>query len=145
MKIPDGGSGGNGGDVYFRATTRLSNLYELRRAHFKGNKGKNGKGQKRDGADGKHVRYSVPVGTEVYEIKKSDPTSKFVLPEGEIKLRVCDLDEDGAEVRLAKGGAQGHGNWKVSVDIKLIICGRKKSYKFQKKAGRERSKNSSYG
>lgn len=33
-KLPDGGTGGRGGDVYFRASERLSNLYELRRAHF---------------------------------------------------------------------------------------------------------------
>ena len=43
FKLPDGGSGGKGGDVYFKATSRLANLYELRRAHFKGNNGKPGK------------------------------------------------------------------------------------------------------
>jgi GTPase involved in cell partitioning and DNA repair len=42
-KVADGGSGGKGGDVYFSASERLSNLYELRRAHFKGNNGKPGK------------------------------------------------------------------------------------------------------
>ena len=36
-KVPDGGSGGDGGDVYFKASMRLQNLYELRRAHFTGN------------------------------------------------------------------------------------------------------------
>jgi GTPase involved in cell partitioning and DNA repair len=41
--IPDGGSGGQGGDVYFRATARLSSLYDLRRAHFQGNNGKAGR------------------------------------------------------------------------------------------------------
>lgn len=40
--IPDGGSGGKGGDVYFRSTGRLSSLYDLRRAHFLGNNGKYG-------------------------------------------------------------------------------------------------------
>ena len=44
FKVPDGGSGGKGGDVCFQASDRLSNLYELRRAHFKGNSGKSGKG-----------------------------------------------------------------------------------------------------
>ena len=44
FKVPDGGSGGDGGDVYFQSSSRLSNLYELRRAHFKGNNGKPGKG-----------------------------------------------------------------------------------------------------
>lgn len=40
--IPDGGSGGKGGDVYFRSTGRLQSLYDLRRAHFLGNNGKTG-------------------------------------------------------------------------------------------------------
>ena len=44
FKLPDGGAGGDGGDVYFKSTSRLSSLYELRRAHFKGNNGKPGKG-----------------------------------------------------------------------------------------------------
>lgn len=43
LGIPDGGSGGNGGDVYFRSTGRINSLYDLRRAHFKGNNGKSGK------------------------------------------------------------------------------------------------------
>lgn len=42
IEIPDGGEGGNGGDVYFRSTERLSSLYDLRRAHFYGNNGKYG-------------------------------------------------------------------------------------------------------
>ena len=71
FKIPDGGSGGHGGDVYFKATSRLNNLYDLRRAHFKGNKGKPGRGQKMNGNDGRAIQYSVPVGTEVYEIKRN--------------------------------------------------------------------------
>lgn len=41
--LPDGGNGGHGGDVYFRATGRINSLYDLRRAHFKGNDGKSGK------------------------------------------------------------------------------------------------------
>lgn len=42
LEVPDGGSGGNGGDVYFRSTGRISSLYDLRRAHFFGNDGKYG-------------------------------------------------------------------------------------------------------
>ncbi len=42
LEYPDGGDGGHGGSVYFRATGRLSSLYDLRRAHFFGNNGKYG-------------------------------------------------------------------------------------------------------
>ena len=66
FKIADGGNGGKGGDVYFQASERLSNLYELRRAHFKGNNGKSGKGQKRNGPIGRDINYTVPVGTEIF-------------------------------------------------------------------------------
>lgn len=43
LGIPDGGSGGHGGDVYFKSTARITSLYDLRRAHFLGNNGKAGK------------------------------------------------------------------------------------------------------
>ena len=42
---PDGGSGGHGGSVWFYASGRITSLHDLRRAHFKGNHGKNGKGK----------------------------------------------------------------------------------------------------
>lgn len=42
LGLPDGGNGGDGGDVYFRSTGRLASLYDLRRAHFLGNNGKPG-------------------------------------------------------------------------------------------------------
>ena len=42
LETPDGGDGGDGGNVYFRSTGRLSSLYDLRRAHFYGNKGGHG-------------------------------------------------------------------------------------------------------
>ena len=76
FKIPDGGSGGDGGDVYFKSTARLANLYELRRAHFKGNGGRPGKGLKQHGNDGRDIHYSVPLGTEVYEVKRSVASAK---------------------------------------------------------------------
>jgi GTPase involved in cell partitioning and DNA repair len=41
--MPDGGSGGHGGDVYFRSTGRITSLFDLRRAHFFGNDGGYGK------------------------------------------------------------------------------------------------------
>lgn len=54
----------------------------------------------------------MPLGTEIYEIKKSDPSTRQILPQGEVKLRVADLDEEGSEARLAKGGTGGNGNFK---------------------------------
>ena len=48
-KVPDGGSGGHGGAVIFKANQRITSLHDLRRAHFKGNNGKQGKGKQRNG------------------------------------------------------------------------------------------------
>ena len=116
FKIPDGGSGGDGGDVYFKSTSRLSNLFELRRAHFKGNNGKPGKSEKQNGTNGKDIHYSVPLGTEVYEIKRSVGSKKQAaqLKTGrdEVKIKIADLDNQGQSIRLARGGVGGVGNFK---------------------------------
>lgn len=97
QKIPDGGSGGKGGSVFFQASSRLSNLYELRRAHFKGNHGKYGLAKQRHGTDGKDIRFSVPVGTEVYKIKTKMKDGIII----ETKNKVADLDQPGEEVCVA--------------------------------------------
>ena len=43
LEKPDGGSGGKGGDVYFKSCDKMGSLYDLRRAHFLGNNGGPGK------------------------------------------------------------------------------------------------------
>ncbi len=81
--MPDGGSGGNGGDVYFQSSSRLHNLYDLRRAHFKGNNGKPGKGEKGHGTHGKDIHYTVPLGTEIYEVKVQKNTGSLASNRGD--------------------------------------------------------------
>ena len=139
FKLPDGGSGGKGGDVYFRSTYRLANLYELRRAHFKGNNGKSGKSDKANGTDGRDIHYSVPIGTEVYEIKRSVQSKEQAKALGtgrdEIKIKVSDLDHEGQSVRLAKGGNFGIGNFKDK-QLKILekgVDGEKKEYELRLK------------
>lgn len=78
-RIPDGGSGGSGGDLYFRSTSRLSSLFDLRRAHFEGNHGKIGRSKKRDGESGKTKYISLPLGTEVYLIKKNEKDENKIM------------------------------------------------------------------
>lgn len=65
-------------------------MYELRRAHFEGNKGKPGKSDKGHGTDGKDIRFTVPIGTEIYEVKKSEINSTD--RELQFKVKVADLD-----------------------------------------------------
>ena len=67
-RMPDGGNGGDGGDVYFKSSGRITSLHDLRRAHFKGNHGVMGRRERRDGPNGVHKSFTVPLGTEIFEI-----------------------------------------------------------------------------
>ena len=129
FKVPDGGCGGDGGDVYFQSTTRLQNLYELRRAHFKGNQGKAGKSQKSNGTHARDVHFSVPLGTEVYEVKRSTGSKKQARASrvtgagrDEVKIKIGDLDSEDQTIRMAQGGKGGLGNNKDK-QLKIMIHG----------------------
>jgi len=94
---PNGGDGGNGGDVVVEAVTGLNTLIDYRyQQHFKAQRGGNGMGQDRAGANGKDVVLKVPVGTQVYE------------EDGE--TLIADLAKVGQRVTISKGGNGGFGN-----------------------------------
>jgi GTP-binding protein len=94
---PNGGDGGNGGDVVVEAVTGLNTLIDYRyQQHFKAQRGGNGMGKDRAGANGKDVVLKVPVGTQVYE------------EDGETLL--ADLTQVGQRVTIANGGNGGFGN-----------------------------------
>nr|CAG4652031.1 EOG090X0ACU [Triops cancriformis] len=98
---PDGGSGGNGGHILFKATTNMTSLERLGSVI----EGKNGeKGGNRDchGKNADHTIFNVPVGT------------MFKNSRGEV---VADLCEDGAIFVAARGGAGGKGNHYFVTDI----------------------------
>src|SRR6266478_915238 len=87
---PSGGNGGRGGDVAIEAVDGLNTLIDYRyQQHFKAQKGTNGMGKDRHGANGKPVVLKVPVGTQVFDEDREtlihDFTTlgeKFVLAEG---------------------------------------------------------------
>src|SRR5512141_2312286 len=61
---PDGGDGGRGGHVIFRATGELNTLLDVRYRHeYHAEHGRNGQKQKMHGRDGKDLVIRVPVGT----------------------------------------------------------------------------------
>ena len=94
---PNGGDGGHGGDVIVEAVTGLNTLIDYRyQQHFKAERGGNGMGKDRHGANGNDKIMRVPVGTQVYE------------EDGETLL--ADLTEIGQRVTIAKGGNGGFGN-----------------------------------
>jgi GTP-binding protein len=93
---PDGGDGGRGGDVVLVADASLRDLSALRRRRLiKAERGVNGRGARKHGADGNNVELHVPVGTQVL----SD--------DGDL---IADLAHPSARVVLAKGGQGGRGN-----------------------------------
>ena len=94
---PNGGDGGRGGDVVVEAVNGLNTLIDYRyQQHFKAQRGGNGMGKDRHGANGKDKIMKVPVGTQIYE------------EDGETLL--ADLTEVGQRVVIAKGGNGGFGN-----------------------------------
>ena len=94
---PNGGDGGRGGDVVVEAVTGLNTLIDYRyQQQFKAQRGGNGMGKDRAGANGKDIVLKVPVGTQVYE------------EDGETLL--ADLTEVGQRVTIAEGGNGGFGN-----------------------------------
>jgi GTP-binding protein len=94
---PNGGDGGRGGDVLVEAVNGLNTLIDYRyQQHFKAQRGENGMGKDRHGANGKDAILKVPIGTQVYE------------EDGETLL--ADLTEIGQRVTIAKGGNGGFGN-----------------------------------
>ena len=94
---PNGGDGGNGGDVVVEAVASLNTLIDYRyQQHFKAGRGGNGMGKDRAGANGKDAVLKVPVGTQVYG------------EDGETLL--ADLTEVGQRATIAHGGNGGFGN-----------------------------------
>ncbi len=94
---PNGGDGGRGGDVIAEAVAGLNTLIDYRfQQHHKAQRGGNGMGKDRHGANGRDIVLKVPVGTQIYE------------EDGETLL--ADLEKVGDQVVLAKGGNGGFGN-----------------------------------
>lgn len=94
---PDGGDGGRGGDIIFKASGSLSTLqfFQFKRKFVAGN-GANGQSQNKTGADGNDVVIEVPVGTVLIDEK----TNKVI----------ADMSKDGQVWRCLKGGTGGNGN-----------------------------------
>ncbi|KAH7328311.1 P-loop containing nucleoside triphosphate hydrolase protein, partial [Stachybotrys elegans] len=77
---PNGGDGGTGGSVYIQAARGETSLHKISRRRFvRAGRGKNGQGSSMSGTRGEDVIITVPVGTIVREIERSDPASDEAL------------------------------------------------------------------
>src|SRR5437660_9267281 len=94
---PSGGDGGRGGDVMVTAVDGLNTLIDYRyQQHFKAQRGGNGMGKDRAGANGADLVLKVPAGTQIYD------------EDGETLL--ADLMRVSDRGVLARGGNGGFGN-----------------------------------
>ncbi|MBR3269737.1 GTPase ObgE [Candidatus Saccharibacteria bacterium] len=92
---PDGGDGGKGGDIVFKADKDTDTLVDFRFTPIlTAENGKAGSGQRSAGRSGKDLIVEVPIGTVVYK-------------DGEL---IADLTHDGQTAIIAKGGDGGFGN-----------------------------------
>lgn len=97
MGGPDGGNGGRGASIFFEGDRSLKTLVDLRyQKIIKADKGINGKGSNRYGANREDIIIKVPLGTTVIDTDTS--------------LVIADITEDGKRVLIAKGGRGGRGN-----------------------------------
>ncbi len=92
---PDGGDGGRGGSIIFRADKDTNTLLDFRyNPELKAEDGKNGSGTRSAGRSGKDLIVEVPIGT-------------IVKRDGKV---IADLVRDKEEAVIAKGGDGGFGN-----------------------------------
>lgn len=97
MGGPNGGNGGRGADIIFETDSGLKTLIDLKMMkHIKGEKGVNGKGSDRNGANAENIIIKVPLGTTITD--------------EETGLVIADLVNIGESVVVAKGGRGGRGN-----------------------------------
>ncbi len=94
---PDGGDGGKGGDIVVIADSQLGTLIDLRyQQNYFAKSGEQGRGKQQTGADAENIRIRVPIGTLVYDAESHG--------------LIVDLNTDGKEYIVAKGGRGGKGN-----------------------------------
>lgn len=94
---PDGGDGGKGGDVIIKASLKLRTLVDHKyQKTYKAQRGEHGKGSNMKGKDAEALIIKVPVGTVVKDAETGETLS--------------DLDKEGVEIIVARGGRGGLGN-----------------------------------
>ncbi len=95
---PDGGDGGRGGHIILKGNKNMWTLLPLKfRRHIFAGNGQPGTGGRSFGKDGEDVTIEVPCGTVVFDAETGD--------------YLCEVTDDGQEIKLLKGGRGGLGNW----------------------------------
>ncbi|MBH37485.1 GTPase ObgE [bacterium] len=96
MGGPDGGKGGDGGSIIFKATHKVQSLIDLKtNTVYKAENGKQGMGKKKSGTSGCDLIVNLPIGTQIYD---------------EHNQLLHDLTKQDETFMVARGGKGGQGN-----------------------------------
>ncbi len=94
---PNGGNGGRGSNIIFKTDKSLRTLIDLKmKKLIKGNKGTNGSGSDKNGANAEDIIIKVPMGTVVTNANTNE--------------LIVDLISEEQEEIIANGGRGGRGN-----------------------------------
>ncbi|MBB1557074.1 MAG: GTPase ObgE [candidate division SR1 bacterium] len=94
---PNGGDGGNGGDIYFVASKDENTLIDYKyKKIFKAKAGEPGRTKDQYGAHGANLELVVPVGT--------------MIKDAETGRLLAQMEHDGQKLRILAGGEGGKGN-----------------------------------
>lgn len=101
---PDGGDGGRGGDIILIANVNINTLSDFRtKKRFKANDGRTGEGSNKHGKSADDLILDVPVGTIIINIVE--------------KKQIFDLDENGKQFLITRGGKGGKGNARFATSV----------------------------
>ncbi|QJC31865.1 Obg family GTPase CgtA [Enterobacteriaceae endosymbiont of Donacia tomentosa] len=94
---PDGGNGGDGGNIYLLSTHNINSLtkFNYKNCYIAEN-GENGKNNQRTGKKGTDLIIKIPIGTKVIDIEK--------------KITIAYFKKNDQIFLIAKGGKGGLGN-----------------------------------
>ena len=102
---PDGGNGGDGGNIVFEADPNLNTLVNfMSRKHYKAPHGEAGRGRNQYGAQGEDMVLKVPVGTLIFDA----PTHQLL----------ADLTEIGQKAVVVQGGMGGKGSANFATSVR---------------------------
>lgn len=106
--IPDGGNGGDGGNVYIKGNKNCQTLNKIKAwKTYNAENGYNGQKSKKNGKNGKHLYINVPLGTTIFDNERKNLIGE-ILKENDVIL-------------IAKGGKGGIGNAYFKNNILEII------------------------
>ena len=120
---PDGGDGGKGGDIIFRADKDTNTLIDFRFTPIlTAEDGKNGAGTRSAGRSGKDLIVEVPIGTVVYKLNtKSANSSPEGLKLGQAPLSGPEGEPIGARIQLGQAPLSGPEGESVSTHVNARV------------------------